>query len=33
MTTVNTVAGTCKPQDLGFTLIHEHLTVGMPVGV
>ncbi|MGH7962511.1 MAG: phosphotriesterase family protein, partial [Candidatus Binatia bacterium] len=30
MTTVNTVAGTCKPQDLGFTLIHEHLTAGMP---
>jgi phosphotriesterase-related protein len=30
MTTINTATGTCKPQDLGFTLIHEHLTVGMP---
>ena len=30
MTTINTVLGTCKPQDLGFTLIHEHLTAGFP---
>jgi phosphotriesterase-related protein len=30
MTTVNTAVGTCTPQELGFTLIHEHLTAGMP---
>jgi phosphotriesterase-related protein len=30
MTAINTVLGTCKPQDLGFTLIHEHLTAGFP---
>ncbi len=30
MATVNTVLGTCKPEDLGFTLIHEHLTAGFP---
>jgi len=30
MATINTVTGTCAPQDLGFTLIHEHLTAGFP---
>jgi phosphotriesterase-related protein len=30
MATINTVTGTCKPEDLGFTLIHEHLTAGLP---
>ncbi len=30
MSTINTVLGPCSPQDLGFTLIHEHLMAGMP---
>ena len=30
MATINSVLGTCEPKDLGFTLIHEHLTAGMP---
>ena len=30
MATVNTATGTCSPKDLGFTLIHEHLTAGFP---
>jgi phosphotriesterase-related protein len=30
MATINTVTGTCAPADLGFTLIHEHLTAGFP---
>src|SRR5215470_14358890 len=30
MATINTVLGTCAPKDLGFTLIHEHLTAGFP---
>jgi predicted metal-dependent phosphotriesterase family hydrolase len=30
MPAINTVLGTCEPQDLGFTLIHEHLTAGFP---
>ena len=30
MLTINTVAGTCEPKELGFTLIHEHLTAGFP---
>lgn len=30
MATVNTVLGPCTPEDLGFTLIHEHLTAGFP---
>ena len=28
--TINTVTGTVKAEDLGFTLIHEHLSAGMP---
>ena len=28
MTTINTTDGKCTPNDLGFTLIHEHLTFG-----
>jgi phosphotriesterase-related protein len=27
---INTVVGKCEPRDLGFTLIHEHLTAGFP---
>ncbi|HXG18133.1 MAG TPA: phosphotriesterase-related protein [Methylomirabilota bacterium] len=30
MATVNSVLGPCEPKDLGFTLIHEHLTAGFP---
>jgi phosphotriesterase-related protein len=30
MATVNTVLGTCKPEVLGFSLIHEHLLAGLP---
>ena len=28
--TINSVLGPINPDDLGFTLIHEHLSVGMP---
>ncbi len=28
--TVNSATGTIKPEDLGFTLVHEHLSVGWP---
>jgi len=27
---INTVVGKCEPRELGFTLIHEHLTAGFP---
>ncbi|HVA68583.1 MAG TPA: hypothetical protein VNF45_04670 [Candidatus Binataceae bacterium] len=27
---INTVTGRCEARDLGFTLIHEHLTAGFP---
>ena len=27
---INTVTGICNARDLGFTLIHEHLTIGFP---
>ena len=27
---INTVTGKCNARDLGFTLIHEHLTAGFP---
>jgi phosphotriesterase-related protein len=30
MATVNSVLGPCDPKDLGFTLIHEHLSAGFP---
>ena len=30
MQTVNTVTGICRPEDLGRTLVHEHLLVGYP---
>lgn len=30
MDTVNTVTGACAPDDLGRTLVHEHLLVGYP---
>ncbi len=30
MNTVNTVTGTCTPDELGRTLVHEHLMVGFP---
>jgi phosphotriesterase-related protein len=30
MAAINTATGTCAPKDLGFTLIHEHLTAGFP---
>ena len=30
MPTIHTVTGTCTPDDLGFTLIHEHLSAGWP---
>jgi predicted metal-dependent phosphotriesterase family hydrolase len=30
MATVNSVLGPCTPKDLGFTLIHEHLSAGFP---
>lgn len=30
MPNINTVTGTCTPADLGFTLIHEHLSAGWP---
>jgi phosphotriesterase-related protein len=30
MATVHSVLGPCKPEELGFTLIHEHLTAGFP---
>ena len=30
MPTINTATGTCAPKDLGFTLIHEHITAGFP---
>ncbi len=28
--TINSVLGALKPEDLGFTLIHEHLSIGWP---
>ena len=30
MPSINTATGTCAPKDLGFTLIHEHLSAGFP---
>lgn len=30
MTLVNTVVGTCGPEELGMTLVHEHLLCGLP---
>jgi phosphotriesterase-related protein len=30
MQLVNTVTGTCRPEELGRTLVHEHLLVGYP---
>ena len=30
MATINTVLGPCKPDDLGITLMHEHLLIGWP---
>ncbi len=30
MPIVNTVLGPCKPEDLGVTLMHEHLMIGWP---
>lgn len=30
MVAINTATGTCAPKDLGFTLIHEHLSAGFP---
>ncbi|HQZ13040.1 MAG TPA: hypothetical protein PK286_09145 [Devosia sp.] len=30
MTTINTVTGSVQPQDLGVTLLHEHLSIGLP---
>src|SRR5450432_4857019 len=30
MKKVNTVTGTCTPDDLGRTLVHEHLLIGYP---
>jgi phosphotriesterase-related protein len=30
MTTIQTVTGTCRPTDLGITLMHEHLIIGWP---
>lgn len=30
MDTINTVTGTCEPEDLGRTLVHEHILVGYP---
>jgi phosphotriesterase-related protein len=30
MPTINTVTGSCEPKELGFTLIHEHLSAGFP---
>jgi len=27
---VNTVLGPCSPEDLGTTLMHEHLLIGWP---
>jgi phosphotriesterase-related protein len=30
MTMVNTVLGPCTPEDLGVTLMHEHLLIGWP---
>jgi len=27
---INTVLGTCKPEELGVTLMHEHLMIGWP---
>lgn len=30
MADINTVSGVVQPKDLGFTLIHEHLSAGMP---
>jgi phosphotriesterase-related protein len=30
MTTIHTVTGTCRPADLGLTLMHEHLLIGWP---
>jgi phosphotriesterase-related protein len=30
MAAINTATGTCAPKDLGFTLIHEHLSAGFP---
>jgi len=30
MERINTVTGTCKPAELGRTLVHEHLLIGFP---
>jgi phosphotriesterase-related protein len=30
MAAINTATGTCAPKELGFTLIHEHLSAGFP---
>lgn len=30
MDTIQTVTGTCRPEDLGRTLVHEHLLIGYP---
>lgn len=30
MATINTVLGPCTPEDLGVTLMHEHLLIGWP---
>jgi phosphotriesterase-related protein len=30
MATINTVLGSCTPDDLGVTLMHEHLLIGWP---
>lgn len=30
MSSINTATGACAPKDLGFTLIHEHLSAGFP---
>ncbi|MFM7140870.1 MAG: phosphotriesterase [Alphaproteobacteria bacterium] len=30
MQTIHTVTGTCRPEELGRTLVHEHLLIGYP---
>lgn len=30
METIHTVTGTCRPEELGRTLVHEHLLIGFP---
>lgn len=30
MTTIQTVTGPCRPEELGITLMHEHLLIGWP---